>query len=226
MKNLNYYIALIFAVLLIAVSCKKTPVVSLHHDYFGMVEGEYVIYDVMEINHDQAAAIHDTLIYQLKTIWADTITDNQGREAREFHRYKRNTSQDPWVLTDVWMGLIDGVRGELVEENQRKVKLVFAPTLSKQWDANAYNMLGELDCYYRDIHQDTTINGFEMDPSLVVEQDDFVSLIDTVRKYEVYAKGVGLVYKHSKDNFYQFTTGSEVFLGTEQYYTYVSHGFQ
>ncbi len=180
----------------------------------------------MEIEHDQPVDKHDTIYYQLKTRWGDTIIDNQGRIAREFHRFKRNTPADSWVLTDVWMGVIDGVRGELVEENERKVKLVFAPTLSKQWDANAYNMLGEQDCYYRDIHQDTTINGVLLDSTLVVEQDDFVSLIDTVRKYEVYAKNIGLVHKYSKDNFYQFSTGSEVFKGSEVYYTYVSDGYE
>jgi len=206
-------------------ACKQKPPPQFHFEYFGLQEGKYVIYDVVEINHDQALELHDTTYYQLKTYWADTIMDNEGRVANEFYRYKRNSTSDPWVVSDVWTGIYDGIRGELVEENQRVVKLVFAPTLNKQWDANAYNMLGELDCYYRDIHQDTTINGVLIDSSLVVEQDNFVSLIDTVRKYEVYGKHIGLVYKYYKDNHYQFAS-SEVVNGKEIYCTYLSHGFE
>ena len=225
MKKIPVYFILIAIIGFSVQACKKNPAPQFHFEYFGLEEGRYVIYDVVEINHDSALNMHDTLLYQLKTYWGDTIIDNEGRIAREFYRYKRNSDADPWVVSDVWTGIYDGIRGELVEENQRVVKLVFSPTLNKQWDANAYNIYGELDCYYRDIHQDTTINGVLIDSSLVVEQDDFVSLIDTVRKYEMYGKHIGLVYKYYKDNHYQFSS-SEVINGKEIYYTYLSHGFE
>lgn len=223
-RNRLYYL-LLTAPLILLMGCKKTKLPNFHREYFGLMEGRYVIYDAIEITHDDAIDVHDTVVFQLKTVWGDTVTDNQGRIAREFFRYKRNTSSDPWVLTDVWTGIIDGIRAELIEENQRVVKLVFAPTLDKSWDANAYNMYNELDCYYRDIHQDTTLNGVLVDSTLVVEQDNFISLIDTVRKYEMYAKNIGLVYKHWTDNHYQFTSDS-VIEGTEIYYTYVETGFE
>jgi hypothetical protein len=225
MKTSTRYITLIglFAVILLA--CKKDPVPNFHREYFGNEQGQFVVYDVMEITHDQALAQHDTVYYQLKTVWGDTVIDNEGRVAREFNRYTRAVVSDPWQFSDLWTGLIDGIRAELMEENQRTVKLVFAPTLSKSWDANAYNMQGELDCYYREIHQDTIINGNSFDSTVTVEQDDFTSLIDTVRKYEVYAKGVGMVYKHFKDNHYQFTS-SEVVNGKEVYMTFVSSGYE
>ena len=223
MRRTNFILFLL--IVLTMIGCKKNDPVNFHREYFGLNEGRYVIYDVMDIIHDADLNQHDTSYYQLKTVWRDTIIDNEGRVAQEFHRYTRLTPSDPWVIVDVWTGIIDGIRAELVEENQRKVKLVFAPTLSKQWDANAYNMLGELDCYYRNIHQDTTINGVALDSTLIVEQDEFTSLIDTVRMYEVYKKYVGLVYKHFKDNHYQFGS-SEVVEGTESYYQFVSSGYE
>ena len=207
------------------ISCKKSEQPNFHFEYFGLEQGRYVVYDVMEILHDKALGKHETTYYQLKTYWGDTIIDNEGRIAREFLRYTRPDDSAPWVIKDVWTGIIDGIRAELIEENQRTVKLIFAPTLSKSWDANAYNMLGELDCYYRDIHRDTTINNSTFDSSLVVEQDDFISLIDTVRKFETYAKGVGLIHKYYKDNHYQFGS-PEVVNGVEIYYTFKSTGFE
>jgi hypothetical protein len=227
MKTHNYLI--VFGLfLLVLASCKKNDVPEFHHEYFGMEEGRFIVYDVVEIVHDNGLNQHDTLVYQLKTIWADTFVDNQGRVAREFHRYVRSTSSEPWVLQDVWTGIIDGIRAELVEENQRVVKLVFAPTQNKQWDANAYNQDPEQICFYRDIHGDTIIDNVTFDPTLVVEQEQFNSLIDSVHRYEMYAKNVGLIYKYERDLHFQIDTQSQIYLneGREKYYRFVSTGIE
>lgn len=218
-------ILLLLILTLVFVACKKQKPVNFHFGYFGLEPGRYVVYDVMEINHDQALAQHDTVYYQLKTVWGDTVIDNEGRIAREFLRYTRPNASSNWQITDVWTGIIDGIRAELVEENQRVVKLVFSPSISKSWDANNYNMLGEMLCYYTDIHDDYTINGQEFDSTLIVEQADFTSLIDTVRKYEVYRKGTGLIRKYLKDNHYQFGS-PEVNKGTELYMNFITSGFE
>ncbi|GAB5417786.1 MAG: hypothetical protein Crog4KO_24650 [Crocinitomicaceae bacterium] len=214
--------------LLVAVlfSCKKEGAPLFHREYFGLETGRYVIYNVTEITHDTALnPAHDTVTYQLKTVWEAEYIDNQGRSASEFRRYKRSTDTDPWVLSDIWTGIHDGVRAELIEENQRVVKLVFAPTLSKDWDINAYNTMTEMDAYYSDVHVDTTINGVLFDSTVVVDQEDYSSLIDTVRMFEVYAKHVGLIRKYSKNNLYNFAD-AEPQEGREVYYEYVEHGFE
>jgi len=211
---------------LVLTSCKKQKQPDFHREYFGLQTGRYVIYDVMEITHDTDLAVeHDTLRYQLKTVWEGEYLDNEGRTASQFRRYKRATPTDPWQLADIWTGIYDGVRAELIEENQRTIKLVFAPSLTKEWNANAYNNLGAQDCYYSDVHIDTTINGVTFDSTVVVQQEKFYSLIDTTLKYEVYGKYVGLLYKHYKDNNYDFGN-AEPQRGTEIYYHYLSHGFQ
>lgn len=226
-KHFRYYFLLVLSVTFLLACKKQAPAPDFHYDYFGLEQGRYIIYDVTEITHDDAIAVHDTAYYQLKTYWADTFIDNSGRIAREYWRYTRSTDQYPWVLQDVWTGIIDGTHGELVEENQRKIKMVFAPTLLKSWDANAYNMSDELDCFYRDIHKDTVVGPTSFDSTLVVEQASSYSLIDTVRKYEVYANNVGMIYKHYRDIHFQFNNGA-LFLdvGTEKYYSFVSTGFE
>ena len=179
--------------------------------------------------HDEALFQHDTLYYQLKTYWADTFVDNQGRVAREFWRYRRDSVTQPWTYTDTWTGIIDGIRAELIEENQRRVKLVFAPTLSKFWDANAYNIDGQLDCFYRDIHQDSIIGGTTFDSTLVVEFDtEPSSLIDSVKRYEMYSKYVGLVFKYDRDIHWTSipTDPERPDYGREIYYEFVATGFE
>lgn len=227
MKTSFYYISFLSLFVILA-SCKKNPAIDFHYDYYGMEEGRYVVYDVTEMVHDDALNLHDTTYYQLKTVWADTFVDNQNRVAREFHRYVRPTDTDPWVLQDVWTGLIDGIRAELVEENQRVVKLIFAPTKNKVWDANAYNQENEQTCFYRDIHGDTTIDNTSFDLTLVVEQDQFYSLIDSVHRYEMYAADIGLIYKYERDLHYQINPQSQIYLneGSEKYYRFVETGMQ
>lgn len=223
--NVKSYIFAGFLLIIGLFACKKTSPPDFHREYFGLEPGRFVVYDVLSINHDSQLGLHDTTYYQLKTVWGDTVIDNEGRIAREYLRYLRADANSNWALQDVWTGVIDGIRAELMEENQRTVKLVFAPTISKIWDANAYNMLDEIECTYTNIHQDTLINGISLDSSLIVDQDEYFSLIDTVKKYEVYAKGVGLVGKYFRDNHYQFGS-SEVVLGTELFYEIVSTGIE
>lgn len=219
-------IPLFISILFIVFGCKRDPKPIYHFDYFGMTEGRYVIYDVLDVVHDDDALIHhDTAKYQLKTVWGELYTDNEGREGKLFRRYIRSQAADPWVLQDVWYGLIDGIRGELIEENQRRVKLVFSPTIEKEWDANAYNTDAAIDCYYSEIHQPYSISGSSFDSTVIVEQDDFGSAIDTSRKFEVWAKDVGLIYRHDRYTFYGFAQ-TEVQYGREIYYTYLSSGYE
>lgn len=206
-------------------SCKQEPRAQFYFEYFGFDEGLYVIYDVIEMNHDDTVGVHDTIEYQLKTVWGPVFVDNEGRNAREFKRFTRLNPSYDWVLADLWTGLFVGNRAELIEENQRIVKLVFAPELNKLWNANAYNMMGKCSCYYRDIHEEATINTASFDSTLVVEIDEYYSLIDTVHNYEMYAKNIGLVYSYFVDNHFQIGN-STIVKGIEYFHTYNSHGYE
>lgn len=209
-------------------ACKKDEVTyDLHYGYFGLIHGRYVDYDVMEIKHDVDQAIpHDTSRYQLRTLIGDTIIDNEGRIAREFIRFQRSNSSQDWVQTDIWTAIIVDRRAELVEENQRVIKLVFEPSETKEWNPNAFNTFDEITAYYRDIHQKSVIGSWTFDSTVVVEQEDFFSLIDYRRKYEVYAKNVGLVSKFYKDLKISGFDTTNVQSGTEIFYNCIGYGIQ
>lgn len=222
-------VSLIVLIVLVSPSCKKKPVPppQFHYEYFDLSHGRYIDYDVMEVQHDATLAVkHDTVRYQLRTLIGDTVIDNEGRIARKFIRFKRDNSSLPWVQTDIWTAVIDDNRAELVEENQRVIKLVFAPTLSKEWNPNAFNMFDEMEAYYKDIHDERSVGGLTFDSTLVVELDTFISLIDYRRKYEIYAKGVGLVKKYWKDLTISNFDTLNVQFGTESFYTVIGYGIQ
>ena len=178
----------------------KPSTLKFYDSYFPIATGVYVDYYVQEINHDVGSSIpHDTSTYYMRALIEDTITDNQGRIA---HKYIRLTRLDPaneWEVSDVWTTINNNHKVELIEENRRKVKLILPPTSFDVWDANVYNSLTEMNCYYEDIHQPFSINMIYFDSSLRVEQEDVLNLVEYKKKYEVYANHVGLVKKQFKD---------------------------
>lgn len=182
-------------------SCKQEKQ-SVHfgYGYFGLEEGNYVEYDVMEIFHDEGSVImHDTLRYVLKTVIGEKVEDNQGRMANKVFRYKFDPITGVLFDQRVWTAIIDNGKGEQTEENQRIIRLVFAITNDKEWDINAYNTGDEQEAYYFDLNKEKTFNGFTFDSTVVVEYEDFFSLVDYDRKYDTYANHVGLVQRVDKE---------------------------
>jgi hypothetical protein len=214
----------ILSLILLFFSCEKdNSKPLLHVEYYGLQKGAFVEYEVTEIQHDKDGVVqHDTMNYLLRTVIGDTIIDNQGRIANKFLRYKRGNAAENWQLTDIWTTIVTENRAELVEENQRIIKLVFPPSKGKEWNPNSFNNLSQEEYAYRSVH-----NSFlDFDSTLFVEQEDFFSLVDRRKKHEVYAKGIGLVNKYYKDlKIVGFDTAN-VEYGKELYYTYLSHGIQ
>ena len=220
------FIAITGFLLLFAACKKKNETPDFYYDYFPLTEGHYVTYHVREIRIDTSLNLNDTSEFYLKAVIGDDIIDNEGRTAKRYNRYVRQNLTDPWVLQDIWTTILDDGRLELVEENQRTIKLVFAPSKYKEWNANAYNMLGDQECYYTDLHEPGSINGFSFDSTVTVEQEEFFSLIDYRRKYEQYAKGVGMYYKRFTD--YKITGFdiNHVVKGREVIMQLIDHGME
>ncbi len=217
-------LALLF--LLSLVSCKKNEGVSLHQDYQPMDSGKYIIYSAKDIVHDDLTNIHDTTEYMLKVKIGADYLDNEGRPNKEYIRYKSLDNGATWNISDVWYLYRDVYRMELIEENQRKIKLAYAPTLDKEWDLNAYNEEDEQEVRYDEVHNEYSVSGTSFDSTVTVLQDDFYSLVDYSQQFEVYAKNIGMVQKYYKDlRIIDFDT-NKVQKGTESYLIYLSHGVE
>lgn len=210
-------------------SCKKdeSPNPEFHFNYYPLETGRFVVYEAMEISHDVQALIqHDTNRFLLKTVVGEQILDLEGDIAFKFYRYWKINPEDEWVIKDVWTTKRKAFRIELVEENKRMVKLVFAPTPEKVWDINAFNMDAALNARYdaSSLHYQRTINNLNFDSTLRVNQQDFFSLVDHRKKYEIYAKGVGLIYKFYKDNDILNFDTLNIRRGNEIHYSVVDFG--
>lgn len=226
MRIIHFLILSFFFVLMSCKKDKNDSAIQFHTDYSPIEEGRYVIYAATEIQHDDDVLQHDTLSYLLKTVIGQIYYDNEGRAAREYLRYTSIDSAVSWQLKDVWTTILEGNRLELIEENQRIVKLLFAPTLSKEWDINVYNSKPKQNAIYSSIHESYSINGNSFDSTITVKQADFFSLVDLKRQNEVYAKGVGMVSKYYKDLTIENFDSLNVKKGKELYYNCISFGIE
>ena len=62
--NLLFTITLVVTAVIFT-SCKQDPAPQFHYEYFGLKEGRYVIYDVVEVEHDDAIQVHEPTPNQL-----------------------------------------------------------------------------------------------------------------------------------------------------------------
>ena len=198
--------------------CAKDPEapIELGYEYFRINTGHWVEYDVVEVTHNFTK--HDTLVYQLREIVESTFTDNEGRPTQRIERYKRLTSSDTWLISDVWYSNRKNRVAEKVEENHRITKLAFPVKEGGTWDGHAENILDRLEYRYLDAGVSRKINGIQMSKTACVEQRYEVNLVQFEMSYETYAEGIGLVGKYEKvlgiNNFdsLDINTGNELYL--------------
>lgn len=221
MRNLLIVLVVLSGVVGLNACKKKSTAVNFHYDYFPMTQDHYVIYEVDYLYKDNFLT---TDHFFIKAVIGDTLTDNEGRIVRRYLRYRGESANGPWNLQDIWTTVIANGRAELVEENQRKIKMVFAPDKTKEWNANAFNSLDPLNCYYDGIHKSRTIGNFQLDSTVRVLQDTTYNFVEYRLKYEVYAKNIGMV----KSVFQDYTTTNYDTInfskGTKIIYTMVDYG--
>jgi hypothetical protein len=207
-------------------ACKKdSDEINLHQNYFPIEEGRFMEYDVISVFHDDLSGIHDTTNYVLKVVIGDTLIDNHGRIAHKYFRYIYDDFYQEFKIKDLWSTILDQGRAELIEENQRIIKLVFSPSADKEWDMNAFNYANQRKVKYDNIHKSYNLPNFNFDSTLtVVEENSAPSLIHYAKKHEIYAKNVGLIKKYYKDIEINNFDTLQVVSGTELYYTLRNFG--
>lgn len=193
---------MLLSTLFVLLSCKKDQDVSITWGYecFPFDEGKYVIYDVMDIFHDVALLPqHDTNYYQIKEVIGESYLDGEGETYRKLRRYFRDNDSASWQLQDVWAIKRTDRNAEVVEENQRKVKMAFAISYDQFWDGNALNELPAEQYHYDNIYVPLSLNSLDFDSTVRVEHINFTSFISFERGYEIYSPGVGKIYSVRKD---------------------------
>jgi hypothetical protein len=190
-----------FLIIIAACSCKKETIVPPvpSFEYFPVANGTWVEYEVDSIYHSENDNNNDDSVYtyhfSIREEIDSTFLDGQGREAQVIIRYKRMNDSLPWILTDVWTQTLTLSSAYRTENNIPYHKLSFPITASAWWNGNDANTLGEEIYTYGDIHRPNTVGAWSFDSTVSVLQIDENNYIERSFGKEVYANGVGLVFK-------------------------------
>ena len=200
-------IFLSFVFLSILLGCAKNdskdaaPFPLIEEYYPGKI-GSYIDYQVDSIFHNDALALHDTITYKIRELLESNFIDDEGRKSIRIERYISTADSTNWILKDIWYSTTTNVRLEKIEEDVRFTKLVNPIEKNETWNGNAQNTLEEWEYNYNEIEKPFALEILNFDKTVTVLQRDNqangVNYIQDQYAKEVYAEGVGMVYKYYK----------------------------
>lgn len=183
--------------------------------YYPIVQDKYKIYQVDSVVYDEYNCSILNKSYQIKEVIGASFVDGEGQTAHRLERHWRANAADPWVLVGVWSEKIEGNQIQRVEDNQRFVKMVFPVQGTKKWDGITYIRRdtlvpirgGTIDLYkdwdmfsYQRVGESylDTVSNIVYPEAVQVLQVDKTNNIERRFSTEVYAKGIGMVYKEMR----------------------------
>lgn len=210
LKN-TLYIATVAILMAWLVGCGSDPEKQIPEaQYFPLRVGDYRVYHVTE-TQITAYNIETDFEYDIRTVVVDSFVNVSGTYTYIIHRFKRESATDAWESLDAWTARADQREVVVTEGSTSFVRLTFPMKNGRHWNGNAYNDLEssefcEGDSFIScDLYQlenvsapFTTTGELFFENTIGVIQNNSPDLITKydIRK-EIYARDVGLIYKHS-----------------------------
>jgi len=217
MKKLSPLVVVFLLVIALAGCGKESETLDTAalNEYFPLQVGKSYLY---RLDSTIPASFGSALIvksYQAKDSIESTFTDNQGRLSYRIFRTIRDTAGiQPWRFSATFVATQTNEWIEYVDNNLRFVKLHAPVTEGYTWKAHSFidtkslnttvSYLDEWEYEYRDVGQpyvgltktyDSTVTVFQQDETTPPGPFDPNNYQQKNFGTEVYAKGVGLVYK-------------------------------
>jgi hypothetical protein len=235
MKRLAFCISLLTLITIAFISCdKKTETYSTETiaDYYSAQVGKFIRYRLDSMTFTAFGATDTTIYYEAKDVVEAAITDNSGRSGWRVVRYLRDTlATRPWSPILTYQVTPTRESLEVVEENFRYEKMRIPIQDGFSWKGNKYINLNSPDPNWNydflfdwDYTYENTGLPFPVFKGQMIENTVTVNQVDetlgnpadnksyserTIGK-EVYAKGIGLIYREFMHYTYQvfYTTAN------------------
>lgn len=170
------------------------------YEYFPLQAGSYRIFEVVDIQYTIQHG-KDSSFYYIKEVVTDSSTNQMGETSHYIYHYKLQDPSDSWDNGLVSVFTVKRSVSNLVvyEENIPYVKLTFPIKSGLTWDGNAFNTQNAMYYHYSNVVDMPDMNMNRIDfPLIRVVQNDFDDqIIQRDLRSEIYAAGIGLVYKES-----------------------------
>lgn len=223
LKKIKMRIKLYFVLLIIISSCK--PIVyeetNFFYNYYPLQINQVKEFFVTNIVHNSFGK--DTTTYFLKEIITDYNINMEGDTVYRVERYWKVDSSLSYEIKDVWTSKKNLSAGYLNEENITYTKLIFPLSLNIYWNGNAFNNLGYQEYSIESLNIPFQLNNVIFDSSLTVIQNYKSNLLEFENSKEIYAIGIGLIYK--EDVQVEINSGnlSEITQGYEYYQEIINY---
>lgn len=188
-------IKLYFILLVIISSCKPIDYdnINYYYNYFPLQINQEKEFLVTNIVHSSFG--RDTSSYFLKEIITDYNINIEGDTVYTLERYWKVDSSLNYEIKDVWTSKKNLGAGYLNEENITYTKLIFPLSLNIYWNGNAFNNLDYQEYSIESINIPFQLNDLIFDSTVTVIQNYKSNLLEFENAKEIYATGIGLIYK-------------------------------
>jgi len=199
---------ILVAALLALACCKKDKnqnfTVNYQYNYYPIDSGHYIVYNVDSVSfyYDGINYNRDTVHYQMKAMFGDTIHDLLDSVNFLISYYTRPDSNSAWTGPYVTYGLRTLTNMQIVENDIRFIKLVFPPSLNEAWNGNlyvpttgAYTTFLNWNYYYENVDTSVVIYGQTYNNALIASEVNSIDQLQKNVRTEIYAQNVGLIYQ-------------------------------
>jgi hypothetical protein len=200
--------------LVVFIACTKTTDETSFvnaTEYIGNAKGKFITYRLDSTVTEDFGRRFVTRTYTVKDSVVDEFTDLAGNRALKIFRYMRQANGS-WLSTNTFVLTPKSSVIELTENNLRYVSLASPISPNQQWKGNsnivtapyyANSIFSSWNFTYRNIAEPKTFGSLNFANTITVVQFDSTEnktfnnkLYNFYDKgYEIYAKGVGLIYR-------------------------------
>ncbi len=184
--------------LIAALGCQDTelePDQSVYgYEYFPLSTGTFQVYEVTQTDYLNTGDIV-TEGFQIKHEIAESFTSGD-EETFIINRFTRFSESDDWEYLNTWQSRRTDFNAVVTEGNLTLLKLVFPIEVGTPWNGNSFNAMDQDDYVVDSLNFPFTLNDQNFENTLTVIQadnQDFIVSLD--KRFEIYGKDVGLVYK-------------------------------
>jgi phage pi2 protein 07 len=224
-NKMRLYQLFICAVFLISTaSCNKsTEVLNTKsiQTFMPLEIGKYILYNLDSTVYTNLGTKIEIRSYQIKDTIQTVTTDNLGRKVFRISRLLRsNTDSNNWKNIFTYNAILDSTKLEIIESNQRYLKLMLPIKEGFNWKGNTYvntvsspdlQFLNNWEYRYLDVDKSITINNVRFNNTIsVLQRNDTINnpsnknvLSEINYSKEIFAENIGLVFKEFKHQVWQ-----------------------
>lgn len=221
--NINRFIICV-AISISTWSCNKTVEVlesKSVQSYMPLGIGKFIVYNLDSTVYTNLGTKIEIHSYQIKDTVQSATTDNLGRIVYRISRLLRSqVDTNNWKNIFTYNAIIDSSKIEIIESNQKYLKLMMPIKEGFSWKGNTYvntvtypelQFLNNWEYNYQDVNKSITINntGFPNTIS-VLQRNDTINNPANKNIYseinyskEIFAENIGLVFKEFKHQVWQ-----------------------